>query len=54
MVDSRVYPDNPPNIHIALDCDRQRFVKLLTDTIALSVKDGEWDETRDKAVIKSK
>ena len=23
---------------IALDCDRQRFVKLLTDTIALSVK----------------
>ena len=38
MVDSRVYPDNPPNIHIALDCDRQRFVKLLTDTIALSVK----------------
>lgn len=38
MVDRRVYPDNPPNIHIALDCDRPRFVKLLTDTIALSAR----------------
>lgn len=36
MVDCRVYPDNPPNIHIAFDCDRLRFVKLLKDTIQLS------------------
>ena len=36
MVDCRVYPDNPPNIHIAFDCDRERFVKLLKETIARS------------------
>lgn len=36
MMDCRVYPDNPPNIQIALDCDRTRFVKLLTDTLSLS------------------
>ncbi|MEY8339192.1 nucleoside hydrolase [Lachnospiraceae bacterium 62-35] len=47
MVDPRVYPDNPPNIHIALDCDRERFVKLLTDTIALS-KDPDWWEKQAK------
>lgn len=41
MMDGRVYPDNPPNIHIALDCDRQRFVKLLTDTIRLSAGDAQ-------------
>ena len=38
MVDCRVYPDHSPNIHIAFDCDRERFVKLLYDTLKLSEK----------------
>ncbi|MBS6396860.1 MAG: nucleoside hydrolase [Clostridiales bacterium] len=36
MVDCRVYPDNPPNIHFAFGCDRERFVKLLKETIKLA------------------
>lgn len=36
VVDQRVYPDHAPNINIALDCDRTRFVKLLMNTIALA------------------
>ena len=35
MVDCRVYPDKPKNIHIAFGCDRERFVRLLKDTIGL-------------------
>ena len=36
QVDCRVYPDHPKNIHMAFGCDRERFVKLLKDTIKLA------------------
>ena len=36
MVDHRVYPDKEPNINIAFGCDRERFIKLLKETILLS------------------
>jgi hypothetical protein len=38
VVDQRVYPDKEPNIRFAFSCHREKFVKMLTDTIALSKK----------------
>ncbi|MBI9046478.1 MAG: nucleoside hydrolase [Anaerolineaceae bacterium] len=36
VVDDRPFPVNPPNVRIALGCNREKFVKMLMDTIALS------------------
>ena len=36
IVDNRVPTDNPPNIRFAFSCHREKFVKMLMDTIALS------------------
>ena len=36
IVDNRVPTDNPPNIHFAFNCHREKFVAMLTETIALS------------------
>ncbi len=34
VIDRRMCTDKPANVHIALDCDRERFIRLLLDTLA--------------------